>query len=127
MNDQKCTGGYYMISKVALFMTVPISMHPSQFNFFQLPKMQKNLRDSGIECPGDIGPVWRQVKYFMNTCLNKYFMNICLKYWHQVTPSHRCPLNISKIPAWQIVFKYSIYEDIFQINLMKLKLVHIWI
>ena len=23
--------------------------------------MQKNLRDTGIECPGDIGPVWRQV------------------------------------------------------------------
>ena len=54
-----------MISKVFLVMikTVPstninisITIQP-----FQLPKMQKNLRDAGIECPGDIGPVWRQV------------------------------------------------------------------
>ena len=56
---------YYMISKVFLFMTktipstninISITIQP-----FHLPKMQKNLRDAGIECPGDIGPVWRQV------------------------------------------------------------------
>ena len=60
-----------MISKVFLFMikTVPstninISI---TIQLFQLPKMQKNLRDAGIECPGDIGPVWRQVfEYYVH-------------------------------------------------------------
>ena len=59
---------YYMISKVVLFMTKTIPSTNIKISItIQLPKMQKNLRDAGIECPGDIGPVWRQVfEYYVH-------------------------------------------------------------
>ena len=57
-----------MASKVLLF--VPILVICGYFvciNNHQnwiFPKItQRNLRDRGIECPGNLGPVWRQVKH----------------------------------------------------------------
>ena len=113
-----------------LLYPVPISKYPLHFclnihyNFFQIFKTQKNLRGAGIECPGDLGPVWRQVilaPVWMKCSWNiwdNYFMKYMRQSFHEISET-----NI----LWNIWDKYfmkylrqifhEIYETIISWNI----------